>query len=64
MTFTAEVIDTWQMTITPVPGTFTLKKDGDYFVADKDGRSIPLPGRPYMAIRIIAASTRTPPPRR
>ncbi len=28
-----------------------LKKT-DYFVADKDGRSIPLPGRPYMAIPI------------
>ena len=52
MTFTAEVLDTWQMTTTPVPGTFTLKQLDDYFYADANGRSIPLPGRPYMAIRL------------
>ena len=52
MKFTAEVLDTWNMTITPVDGVFTLRKKDGYFYADKDGRSITLPGRPYMAIRI------------
>jgi len=52
MRFKAELLDTWNMTITPVPGPFTLVKQTDYFHADKDGRVIPLPGRPYMAIRI------------
>jgi hypothetical protein len=52
MRFRSEVLDTWNMTVTPVEGTFTLKKQTDYFFADKDGRSIPLPGRPYMALRI------------
>jgi len=52
MKFTAEVLDTWNMTVTSVPGTFTLVKQTDYFHADKDGRSIPLPGKPYLAIRI------------
>ncbi|MGB8226054.1 MAG: DUF4038 domain-containing protein [Sedimentisphaerales bacterium] len=52
MKFTAEVIDTWNMTITPVEGVFTLKKKDDYFFANKDARSITLPGKPYMAIRI------------
>jgi hypothetical protein len=52
MKFTAEVIDTWNMTITPAEGVFTLKKKNDYYFADKDGRSITLPGKPYMAIRI------------
>ena len=52
MTFTAEVLDTWNMTVTSVPGTFTLSQTTDYLIADKDGRSIPLPGKPYMAIRI------------
>lgn len=52
MKFTAEVLDTWNMTITPVKGVFTLKKKDAYFYADKNGRSISLPGRPYMAIRI------------
>ena len=50
--FTVEVLDTWNMTVTPVPGAFTLTKKDGYFFADKDGRSIPLPGKPYMAIRI------------
>ncbi|HEX7653104.1 MAG TPA: DUF5605 domain-containing protein, partial [Verrucomicrobiae bacterium] len=52
MKFTVEVLDTWNMTITPEPGQFTLKKKDAYFVADKEGRSITLPGRPYMALRI------------
>ncbi len=52
MKFTAEVLDTWNMTITPIEGMFTLKKKGDYFFADKDARSIALSGKPYMAIRI------------
>jgi hypothetical protein len=52
MTFAAEVLDTWNMTVTPVPGTFTLAKIADYLIADQDGRSIPLPGKPYQAIRI------------
>ena len=52
MKFTAEVLDTWNMTATPVNGMFTLKKKDNYYHADKDGRSITLPGKPYMAIRI------------
>ena len=52
MKFTADVIDTWNMTITPVDGIFTLTKKDAYFFNDKDGRSIMLPGQPYMAIRI------------
>jgi hypothetical protein len=52
MKFTAEVLDTWNMTITPAEGVFTLKKKDDYFYGDKDGRSITLPGKPYIAIRI------------
>ena len=52
MKFTAEVLDTWNMTVTPMPGVFTLKRIDNYFYGDKEGRDIPLPGRPYMAIRI------------
>lgn len=53
MKFTVEVIDTWNMTITPVPGVFEAKKQGNYMFADKEGRSVPLPGRPYIALRIV-----------
>jgi hypothetical protein len=52
MKFTAEVIDTWNMTITPVSGVFTLAKKDNYTFADKNGRNITLPGQPYMAIRL------------
>jgi hypothetical protein len=52
MKFTVEVIDTWNMMITPVDGIFEITKHDDYTFADKDGRSVPLPARPYMALRI------------
>jgi hypothetical protein len=52
MRFSVEVLDTWNMTVTPVPGDFTLKKKDNYSFADKDGRAVSLPGNPYMAIRI------------
>lgn len=52
MTFAADVLDTWNMTVTPVKGVFTLKKVNDYSYADEAGRSISLPGKPYIAIRI------------
>ena len=52
MGFTSEVLDTWNMSVTAVPGTFTLAGRTDHFLADKAGRSIELPGKPYMAIRV------------
>ena len=51
MKFTVEVIDTWNMTITPVDGVFEIKNRDNVF-ADKDGRSVPLPDKPYIALRI------------
>lgn len=52
MRFTAEILDTWDMTVTPVPGVFTIHKRNDYFYGDNDNRAIELPGKPYIAIRI------------
>jgi hypothetical protein len=38
--YQAEVIDTWEMTVTPIEGTFA-------------GRSkVALPGKPYLAVRL------------
>ena len=51
--FAAEVIDTWEMTITPVDGEFVTKKKDDYHFIDAKGRAIALPGKPGMAIRLI-----------
>jgi len=52
MRFRVEVIDTWNMTIAPVAGDFEIGELTRYRVADKDKRSIALPGKPYMALRI------------
>jgi hypothetical protein len=52
MKFAVEVIDTWNMTVTPVDGVFETKKRDAYFFDDKDHRSVPLPARPYLALRI------------
>jgi hypothetical protein len=50
--YEAEIIDTWNMTIDPVPGQFvTTRKDGYHYI-DKDGRAVRLPGKPYHAIRL------------
>jgi hypothetical protein len=48
--FAADIIDTWAMTITPAPGVFTVHKSGVYDFAA--GRSISLPGKPWIALRI------------
>jgi len=50
--FQAEVIDTWAMTVTPVVGTFTLKRRDDHHFTDANGRAIALPGKPHVAIRL------------
>lgn len=48
--FKVDVLDTWGMTVTALPGEFTLYKSGDYdFTAD---RPVPLPGKPWIALRI------------
>ena len=52
LSFKAEILDTWNMTITPVRSVFSLRKTTDYSFADKDSRAIVLPGKPYMAIRL------------
>ena len=50
--FTVDILDTWNMTETRLPGEFTLKQKNSYTYADRDGRNVPLPGQPYLAIRI------------
>ena len=53
MKFRADVIDTWNMTITPVDKTFELQVMDNYSFGDKQQQKISLPGKPYMALRII-----------
>jgi hypothetical protein len=42
--FTAEIIDTWAMTVAPLSGTFSGRAE------------IPLPSKPYQAIRLIRSA--------
>jgi len=52
LAFQVEVIDTWNMTVTPVEGVFVTKKKDNYVFEDRDHRVVALPGRPYMALRV------------
>ena len=52
MKFKVEILDTWNMTVTPVTGTFVTKKNSNYTFADADGRSVVLPGKSWIALRI------------
>ncbi|HXC37099.1 MAG TPA: DUF5060 domain-containing protein [Candidatus Acidoferrales bacterium] len=52
MTFKVDIIDTWDMTITPVRGKFITKKTGPYYFNDENGGSVSLSGRTDMALRI------------
>jgi hypothetical protein len=52
MKFKVEILDTWNMTVTQVPGAFTIRKKTDYSFGDTDNRPSALPGRPYVALRI------------
>ncbi len=52
MRFKVEVIDTWNMTITPVSKQFEVQKLDSYQFVDKQHSKIELPGKPYIALRI------------
>ncbi len=51
-TYQVEVVDTWETTIHAVDGMFTTRRKDRYHFVDKDGRSVSLPSKPYMALRI------------
>lgn len=51
--FRADIIDTWNMTVTPVDGVFRMEQSGDYDMRDPARPSIALPGKPWIAIRLV-----------
>jgi hypothetical protein len=55
MSFTVEVLDTWNMTVTPVEGAFRIVADSTFRYHAEGLPSIALLGRPYMALRIRRA---------
>jgi hypothetical protein len=54
MKFHVDVLDTWNMTITPIYKPFTLRQpsDSDYIATDIDNSSINLPENPWIALRV------------
>lgn len=52
--FHVDVLDTWNMKVMPVAETFTIRQpaDADYVATDERGRSVSVPDRPWMALRI------------
>ena len=50
--FQADVIDAWEMTITPVDDLFEIVATDGRTCVSKGNRSIPLPGKPYIALRL------------
>ena len=53
MKFRVEVLDTWDMTAAPVEGVFTIKADGKYRYRGEGQGTVKLPGKPYVALRIV-----------
>jgi Spy/CpxP family protein refolding chaperone len=51
----AEVIDTWAMTVTPLPGVYDATPMGKYLYTCLDHPRIRLPGKPYLALRLRKA---------
>jgi hypothetical protein len=50
--YKAEIIDTWNMTIETVDDNFTVGEKGQYGYPDSNEKSIKLPNKKYMALRL------------
>jgi hypothetical protein len=50
----AEILDTWEMTVTPVPGEFAFEPGTGYRMTPKGDGTIKLPGKPDVAVRLRA----------
>lgn len=50
--FRVELIDTWDMTVTPIAGTFETDAPDGYRLYEKQRKTIRLPLKPYLALRL------------
>lgn len=50
--YRAEILDTWEMTVTPVEGEFVTKARDRYHFVDAAGRGVKLPAKPGIAVRV------------
>jgi hypothetical protein len=53
--YRADIIDSWNMTITPVEGLFQMAVRDDYSFQDPRRPTLALPGKPWMAVRLRKA---------
>ncbi len=51
--FRVEVLDTWNMTMTPVEGVFTLGASDKHSFRDPARAEVALPGKPWIAVRVV-----------
>jgi hypothetical protein len=51
--YRADIIDTWNMTVTPVEGVFKMARRNAYDVHDPARPAIRLPAKPYQAVRLV-----------
>jgi hypothetical protein len=51
--FRVDMLDTWNMTVTPVEGVFSMVQLNEYDVHDPARPTVTLPGKPYIALRIV-----------
>jgi hypothetical protein len=56
LTLQVDVIDTWDMTVTPLDRTFEVRPTSNYVLSCANPRTIALPGKPYMALRLRRTS--------
>ena len=49
-----EIIDSWNMTIAPVDGTFPLERTSKYKLTCPSRPTLPLPRLPTQAIHVVA----------
>ena len=62
MEFHVDVLDTWNMTISPVDTVFTATKLSQYQFGSQGDAKVELPGREYMALK--SSRLHAPKPRR
>jgi hypothetical protein len=55
MNFHVDILDTWNMTVSPVEAVFTIQADGNYRYRAQGSPKVKLPGKPYIALRITLA---------
>jgi hypothetical protein len=56
LTYRMDIIDTWNMTVTPVDGAFRMATKNEYDVYDPARPSVTLPGKPWIAVRLTRIS--------